>query len=700
MSANQSTQAQEARPPCEVACPVHTEVRGYINAIARGDYEESYRLAREPNPFPYICGRVCAHPCEDACRRAQVDEPIAIAALKRFATDHHDLKLGHGPALGEVQPKQQRVAIVGSGPAGMAAAHDLVRKGYQVTVFEAHNQIGGMLGLGLPRYRLPRDIIHTDLDPILEMGVEVRKNTRLGTDLTLGDLRDQGYDAIFIAVGGQLSRGLRIEGADLEGVLGGVDFLRDINLGHSVSLGKKILVIGGGNVAVDVARSAVRQAPLGEKEVHMICLESREEMPAHEWEIEEAQKEGIILHPSKGPHRILGKDGHVVGLETVVCTRVFDESGRFNPSFAPNTEEVIEGDTIILAIGQASDTSFLRPEDGVELTRRGTIAVDKNTLATSAPGIFAGGEVVSGPDLVIGATASGQRAAAAIDAYLQGIDLSTLEFTEPEELPELQVKTIDKIRPIGRDPMPSLPLEERSANYNEVELGYTEWMAVHAAHRCLTCGGGAVVDAAKCTACLTCVRICPYEVPTINGSGVAEIDISQCQACGLCAAECPAKAITLKLYPEDELTQQIQETLASMPKGQQEPTILGFSCRYCIYGDEDSKQIVPTEFPDNVRTIEVLCTGRIDASHLLTAFELGADGVFVAGCLEENCHNTTGSHHAGRRTEFVKHLLDEVGLGGDRLEMHHLPPGQCGNVSGIASDLAAKVQELGPNPLK
>jgi len=700
MSSNEATKVTEARPPCEVACPVHTEVRNYINAIARGEYEEAYRLARESNPFPYVCGRVCAHPCEDVCRRAQVDEPVAIAALKRFATEQHDLSLGHGPPLDEVEAREQKVAIVGSGPAGMAAAHDLVRKGYQVTVFEAHNQIGGMLGLGLPMYRLPRDIIQTDMDPIFELGVELRKNTRIGLDLTLGDLKKQGYEAIFIAVGGQLSRGLPIDGVDLEGVLGGVDFLRDVNLGREVSLGKRVLVIGGGNVAVDVARSAVRQAPFGEKEVHMICLECREEMPAHEWEIEEAKREGIILHPSKGPQRMVGEAGHVTGLETIVCTSVFDEEGRFRPCFAPDTEDVIEGDTVILAIGQATDTSFLCPEDSIEVTRRGTIAVDEHTLATSAPGIFAGGEVVTGPDLLIGATAKGQRAAIAIDAYLKGIDLSTLHFREPEELDELQTETIDKIRPFGRDSMPSLPLEKRSGNYAEVELGYKEWMAVHAAHRCLTCGGGAVVDAAKCTTCLTCVRICPYDVPSINGNGVAEIDLSQCQACGLCASECPAKAITLVLYPEEQLMQKIHDVLSSLNGDVPGPTILGFCCRYCIYGDEETRQVVKADLPDNVKTIDVLCTGRIDASHLLRAFELGADGVFVAGCMEEDCHNTTGSHHAARRTDFVKDLLDEVGLGRERLEMHHLPAGQCGNVTTVASDLAETVKEMGPNPLK
>ena len=693
-----SVDTKELRPPCEVACPVHTRIRDYIYAIARGDYEEAYSLAREPNPLVYVCGRVCAHPCEEVCRRGDVDEPVAIAALKRFATEQHDLSLGHGPPMPEVEPKAQKVAIIGAGPAGLTAAHDLARMGYPVTIFEAQPEPGGMLRLGLPKYRLPREIIDVDVKPILDLGVELRTNTRIGRDLTLRDLREQGYEAIFIATGAQQSRSLKIEGIDLDGVLLGVDFLRDINQGRPVKLGKKILVIGGGNVAVDVARSAVRQGPFGTREVHMICLESREEMPAHEWEIEEALREGIILHTSLGPKRILGEDGRVVGLETIVCTSVFDSEGRFRPTFAPHTEAVIEGDTVILAIGQASDLSFITPEDGIEITPRGTIAVDPDTLATSAPGIFAGGDVTTGAASVIEAVALGHRAAISIDAYLRGEDLSTLKFEEPVELDKLSEKTIENIKRLEREEVPTLPLEERSNNYLEVELGYSEVMAVRAAHRCLTCGAGATAEADKCTACLTCVRVCPYEVPVIEDR-VAKMDVSQCQACGICASECPAKAITLKLYREEEIIAQIEHLLAA-PLSNPEPTLLGFCCRYCAYADGESAEAVRAQLPPNVKIVELLCTGKLDVAYLLRAFELGADGVFVVGCPEEDCRNKSGSSRARKRVEYVKGLLDEVGLGGERLEMYNVPSDSWGRVAELAKEMMEKVEGLGLSPLR
>ncbi|NIN66714.1 MAG: hydrogenase iron-sulfur subunit, partial [Anaerolineae bacterium] len=371
----------------------------------------------------------------------------------------------------------------------------------------------------------------------------------------------------------------------------------------------------------------------------MICLECRAEMPAHEWEIVEGQREGIILHPSLGPKRILSRDGKVTGLETIVCSSVFDSEGRFNPTFAPDTESVIEGDTIILAIGQASDISFLRPEDGVELTPRRTLKIDPQTLATSAPGIFAGGEVITGPGSVVGSMALGRRAAISIDTYLRGEDPTTLRFEEPKELDDLLPKTIEKIKPLARGPMPLLPLEERAFNYNEVELGYTLPMAMRAAHRCLTCGGGASVESEKCAACLTCVRVCPYDVPVVKGSA-AVIDVTQCQACGLCASECPAKAITMELYSGEQLFEKIEAVCAAAPSGNPEPFIVGFCCLYCAYAADEWAESVRAQLPPNVRTLDVLCTGRIDIRHLLRAFELRADGVFVAGCLGEECHHT------------------------------------------------------------
>ena len=693
--------AGEVCPPCQVACPVHTDVRGYVAAIARGDFEEAYALARGPNPLVYVCAYVCAHPCEEVCRRSNVDEPVAIAALKRFATEQHDLSLGHGPPKPDVEPKDQKAAIIGAGPAGLTAAHDLARMGYRVTIFEAQSQPGGMLRLGLPTYRLPREIIDLDVQPILDLGVELRTGVRIGEDVTLSDLKEQKYEAIFIGIGAGLSRSLPIEGIDMDGVLLGVDFLREVNQGQPVKLGRKILVIGGGSVAVDVARSAVRQGgPGDEKEVHMICLECRAEMPAHEWEIVEAQREGIILHPSLGPKRILCRDGKVAGLETIVCSSVFDDQGRFNPSFAPNTEGVIEGDTIILAIGQASDLSFLRPEDGVRVSRRRTIEVDEQTLATSAPGIFAGGEVTTGPSSVVESIFLGHRAAAAMDAYLRGEDLATFEWGEPEELGELAEKTVEKIKPLKREEVPSLSLEQRRFRYDEVELSYTLPMAVRAAHRCLTCGAGASIDTDKCATCLTCVRLCPYEASAIQ-DGTITIDATQCQACGLCVSECPAKAISMALYSDEEMLAQIEGLFDGAPRGNPEPFIIGFCCQYCAYGEDEWAESVRAQLPANVRTLDVLCTGKIDVLYLLKAFELGADGVFVAGCLGEECRYTDrGVNRTRARVKYVQGILDEIGLSGGRLAVYETSTAEWGRVLQIAVEMTERMRELGPNPLQ
>ncbi|MBC7263748.1 MAG: FAD-dependent oxidoreductase [Chloroflexi bacterium] len=697
-NADQATPLEATRsepsPPCVVACPVHTDVRGYIHAIARGDFEAAYAIARAPNPFVYVCGRICAQPCEEQCRRGKVDEPMAIRALKRFATEQHDLTTGHGPPLPQVERKGERIAIIGAGPAGLTAAHDLARMGYQVTVFEAHDEPGGMLRLGLPKYRLPREVIDLEVTHILQLGVELKTGVRIGTDLTLSDIKAQGYKAIFIAIGGHKGRGLRVEGVELEGVLNGVDFLRAINTGQEVKLGKRVIVIGGGNVAVDVARSAARLAPFGEREILMMCLECREEMPAHEWEIEEALKEGIQIYPSLGPKRILGRNGRVTGVETIVCCSVFDEQGRFNPAFTPGTESVLEGDTVILAIGQASDLSFIHKEDGIEISPRGTIVVDKTTLATTAPGIFAGGEVTTGPDIAISAIAQGHRAARSIDAYLRGIDSATVQVPEPEELGALSDQTISHVRPVKRNAIPSLPLEKRSNNFNEVELGYTEVMAVREALRCLTCGAGAVVDTDKCAACLTCVRVCPYEVPRVKTSA-ANIAVEQCQACGICASECPAKAITLRIQSEEEMVDGIRAALNTVPLNGK-PRILGFVCRYCVYGDGQQPQSLKVQLPDNVALLEVLCTCKVDVRQLLRAFEFGADAVYVVACREGDCHHTTGARRTQNHVSYAKKLLGEIGLGSERLDFF-TPDSSPDVILQAAEIMAQRVLELGSN---
>src|SRR5450759_1836025 len=410
----------DANFPCMAACPVHTEAGRYVALIEEGRYREAYHIARKPNPFASICGRICAAPCEQKCRRGEIDQPIAIRALKRFVCERHGVEsMVDLEKLKEIFGKTVKkngikVAVVGGGPAGLSCAHDLALLGYEVTVVEAQSVAGGMLRLGIPEYRLPRELIRLEINAILSLGVELKVNSAIGRDFTVADLKKQGYQAIFLAIGAHKSRDLQIEGIQLDGVLRAVDFLLNVNLGYRVELGSKVIVIGGGNVAIDVARTAARQEKIdvghvtevaealdvarsavrfGAKEVHLVCLEDWHEMPASKIEIEEALEEHIEVHPRKGPSKIIGKEGKVVGFETVDCVSVFDEKGKFNPKFAPRSESVMEADTVIMAIGQSSDLSWIHPGDGIEVTPRNTIKTDPTTLATTAPGVYAGGDV-------------------------------------------------------------------------------------------------------------------------------------------------------------------------------------------------------------------------------------------------------------------------------------------------------------------
>lgn len=609
--------------PCMMACPAHTNAGRYVELIAEGQFEEAYRHAREPNPMASICGRVCAHPCETACRRGEIDKPIAIRALKRFLTERHGPE-SRSPIdvnAGRVQPALPfRIAIVGAGPVGLSAAHDLALMGYSVTLFEASQVAGGMLYLGLPEYRLPRDVVEAQVREILSTGdITLKLNHAAGRDFSIADLR-RDYNAVLIAVGAHRSRDLTIPGVDLDGVYKGIDFLLNVNLGYRFTIGKKVLVIGGGNVAMDVARSAarevLRQHPggveniepsaenvsavatremmdislsalrLGAQEVHLVCLETREEMPAALEEIDEAEKEGIIIHAGLGPKRIIGKDGHVVALETLKTRSVFDANRRFNPTFYENSETQLECDTIIMAIGQAAKLEFLLPQDGVGVSPRGLIAVNPQTLMTTAAGVFAGGDCVFGPRLIIDSVADGKRAAVGIDEFLRG-------SKHPD--PIVEVEVMDRyhmplnLLDITRQTIPMLPLNRRTG-VTEVEIGYDEETAMAEAQRCLHCWVNTVFegipqDGTMCILCGGCVDVCPEnclelvsldriefgdettakisdvrellglelddvkadELGVITGSAMLKNE-SRCIRCGLCAARCPVGTITMESY--------------------------------------------------------------------------------------------------------------------------------------------------------
>lgn len=465
--------------PCRYKCPAGIDVPRYMRLIAEGGFSEALKVVRENVPFPSILGRVCFHPCEKDCRRGQVSEPMAICLLKRFVSGHDDgswmTKAPSMPSTGKC------VAIIGAGPAGLTAAFHLRRKGHSVTIFDSYPEPGGLMYVGIPRYRLPKEILKKDIDAIISPGINLRLNTQIGKELTFEKLKSQGFDAIFVTVGTQLSKRLNVEGKETSGVLWGLDFLRDISIGRDVKVNERVFVVGGGNVAVDVALSALR---LGAREVQMACLESRKEMPAHEWEIQQALEEGVEIHVSWGPKKIFGEGGKVTGIELMKCTSVFDKEGRFNPSFDESVTTRFEADMVILAIGQSSDLSLL-DGSGVQ-TNRGTIQVNPDTLETSVPGIFAGGEAVRSPGSIIDAVASGRKAASSIDRTLGGdgnVDIVLLEKDKVSHWLGKEDGFADRKRVAER----KLPLGERRGNFREIELGYGEKEAVEEAKRCLRC---------------------------------------------------------------------------------------------------------------------------------------------------------------------------------------------------------------------
>ena len=602
---------------CQDACPVHTNACGYVTAIGEGRYEEAYRIARATNPFASICGRVCGAPCELNCRRGDVDAPVSIRSLKRFVTTQFGPETGNFDAhtsscdqrmLPPNRGNYEKVAVVGGGVSGLTVAHDLTRIGYKVTVFEANSEPGGMLMVGVPVFRLPRDLVRQEMQAILSLGVELKCNMRLGRDFSIADLRREGYKAIFLGIGLPKGRKLALPGAEREMVYDGMDFLRAFNEGKPLPLGRRIVVIGGGNVAYDVARSAVRPAGAttrseaeadiergeqvaydvarsalrlsGDKEVHLVCLEKREEMPADEVEILEGEEEGIRLHSSRGPKAVLGDDGVVRGLRTVRCTSVFDAGGKFNPSFDENDIEDIPADTIIFAIGQSSDLSFLKPEDGVE-SERGLIKVNRETYQTTAPDVFACGDIAHGPRLFINAIASAQIAARSMHDFLRGTRTDIVVRSQWAPAAYTMAEGWDRL---PRATPPVVDASQRSSSLVIIEDNFPAEDAHRQAQRCLRCNVNTVFDTSTCIACNGCVDVCPQNIIRLVGlsklckdeqwqdmvadtlgvsrnvlrtmdrreldvlGGVMLKDETTCIRCGLCASRCPTHAVTMKKF--------------------------------------------------------------------------------------------------------------------------------------------------------
>jgi len=497
--------------PCKAACPAETSAQGYVALIAQGRYEEALQVVKQYNPFPATVGRVCDHKCEAECSRGKLDEPVAICALKRFVADRVYAEGDRSAVTGAssaravaaptVSANGKRVAIVGAGPAGLTAAHFLARMGYRVTVFEALPVPGGMMRVGIPSYRLPRHVLQQEIDNILELGVELQLYSPVSD---INGLFDEGYQAIFLAIGAHEPQHLNISGEEAEGVYHGVPFLRTVNLGGEIRLGRRVVVVGGGNTAVDAARSALR---LGAEEVIIAYRRSRKEMPANVWDIEDAEREGVKFQMLSQPVEVLSENGRIDGVR---CMRMRlaepDESGRRRPVPIEGSEFVIGADALIAAVAQAPEISFLKPDHGMDITQRGTFVVDPQTLETSRPGVFAGGDAARGPGALIRAIADGRRAALSIDRFLRDEPLLTPRELRPlpvahptdDEIAELVAHGEVNMGPRGI--MPAVPVEERIHDFREVELGLTEDQAQAEALRCLRCG--------ICSECWRCVEVC------------------------------------------------------------------------------------------------------------------------------------------------------------------------------------------------
>jgi NADPH-dependent glutamate synthase beta subunit-like oxidoreductase/ferredoxin len=597
---------------CQYACPVHTDSRGYVCAIAAGDFERAYLIARGPNPLASMCGRICSAPCEAACRRADLDESVSIRALKRFVTEKFGVESGkydQSPLqvierfrsmkpdecegsediknflkhfqISTIAEDAPTVGIIGSGPAGLAAAHDLCLMGIKPIIYEMEPMPAGMLYLGVPEYRLPRSLVKAEVEVIKELGTEIICDIEVGKDITLSELRSR-HNAVLIAVGAKKSRKIPIPNVDAPGVLGGVDFLRDVALNRELELGEKVIVIGGGNVAYDVARTLIRQQEYdvsrtairqkGVKEVHLVCLESLEEMPADTVEIDEGEEEGIFRYNSWGPQEIIVDDkGHARGVKFIRCLSVFDEDGQFAPRFDKSQDMDLYADKVFLTIGQATDLSFIDSDD-VALNERGQLKLSPSFDETEAEGVFAAGDVAYGPKLMIDAIASGKRAARRIYTYLKKKEVSSDTIVVHSTIKDYKREWDYESTP--REGVPAMPPEERKLAMNLiVEKGFTETQCKRQASRCFNCAVNTIFDSDKCVLCGGCADVCPQnclklvsvenlqgrsdfqqllqnyytDTPLSEGGAIIK-DETVCIRCGLCAQRCPTNAITMETF--------------------------------------------------------------------------------------------------------------------------------------------------------
>ncbi|MCP4136807.1 MAG: FAD-dependent oxidoreductase [bacterium] len=506
---NRKNVVETGTAPCKTECPAHIAVQGYVKLASQGQYTDALALIKKENPLPAICGRICPRKCESECTRGDIDEPVAVDEIKKFIAEQ-DLNKEVRYIPPKINDYGKSIAIIGSGPAGLSCAYFLAVDGYKVTVFEKEEKLGGMLTLGIPSFRLEKDVINAEIDILREMGVEFKTGVEVGKDITLDQLRNQGFEAFYLAIGAQGSRAIGIEGEDAEGVLSGVDFLRDINLEKNPEIKGRVIVIGGGNAAIDVARSAIR---LNTGSVNMYCLESKKEMPALEEEIEEALEENITINNSRGPKRILSKNGRVTGVEFMKCISVFDDHKKFNPVYDENNTITVEADYVLIAVGQAIDWGNLIINSSVELNNNNTAIADPFTYQTNEEDVFVGGDVYTGPKFAIDAIAAGKEAAISIHRFVWPGQSLTIGRNKREfhslDRENIIVESCDNTprQKTGHSP-------EDSKAFKDTRLAFTEEQIKKETERCLSCG-------------------------------VSFIDDNICLGCGVCAYKCKFDAITL-----------------------------------------------------------------------------------------------------------------------------------------------------------
>lgn len=643
--------------PCRHACPVHADVRGYVELIARGRWKDAIDLIRTALPFAAICGRICHHPCEQNCRRWEVDEGLAVRELKRFVAELQGAK---GSTVHKAARQDKaKVAVIGAGPSGMSAALDLAKLGYRPTIFEKFPIAGGIPATAIPKYRLPRDVVQMDVDWILSHGIELKTGVEIGKDKTIDDLRKDGFKAILVSVGLAKSRTLPLPGADHKRVHTVMDFLTELAFDRMPDIGKHVLVIGGGNVAVDAARSAVR---LGAEKVQMMMLENEQEMPAWDWEQRESLEEGISFIHRRGPVEVMIKGGQIVGVKARKVTRVFDDDKRFNPQYDDGDVIDVPCDTVIMAIGQMSDNGFADGSD-LKIDPRGRLNYNPATQQTNAPDVFACGEIVTGPGSAVEACASGQRVAKAVDLYLSGKPIE-IDDAIPESFGKIDEATAQKVLKTTRVKVPTEPPDKRKRVFEEFEHTLDEAAVLCEARRCMSCGSGAEVLIDKCAACLTCLRVCPFDIPKVTD--VARIESSLCQACGMCIVECPANAIIARGWDINELVADTAKAIASM-NGKATRKIVAYVCGHHAPANAWGGSI--EDAIPNVAELYLPSMSRLGANQILKAFENGADGVIVVASQIGGDRYPGATERVAKRVAQVKELLAEVGMSPERVQL-------------------------------